>query len=157
MGMKTEMKVLLYLKKADQNTQGLCPVMGRITVNGETKTIAQFGSKIRVNPNLWNPTSQRCTGKSNEAVSTNRTIESLLLLIRNRFEELKSVTDAVSAADVKNSFQGISAQQATLLKVFREHNDEFALRVGVNRTCGSHNNYYNRESLLSKIAEAHPI
>ena len=139
--MKTEMKVLLYLKKAGQNKCGFCPVMGKITVQGQTKTIAQFSCKIEVNPNLWNSTAQRCIGKSKEAASINREIESLLLLIRSHFEEIEGRSQTVSANDVKNAFQGISTQQESLLKVFHEHNDEFAQRIGIDRMDGTLNNY----------------
>ena len=104
MKMEMKMKVLLYLKKASQKKNVICPIMGKITVKCQTKIVAQFSCKIEVNPNLWNSTSQRCIGKSKESVSNNREIESLLLLIRSHFEELKAVNQTVSASDVKNAF-----------------------------------------------------
>jgi hypothetical protein len=76
--METQMKVLLYLKRNEQKADGFCPLMGKITVSGKKNSIAQFACKINVNSHIWNSTSQRCTGKSNEAISTNREIESLL-------------------------------------------------------------------------------
>ncbi len=75
------MKVLLYLKRNEQNADGFCPLMGKITVNGKKDSVVQFACKININPLIWDSTSQRCTGKSNEAISTNREIESLLLLL----------------------------------------------------------------------------
>jgi site-specific recombinase XerD len=44
---------------------------------------------------------------------------------------------------VKNAFQGIASSQETLLKVFREHNEAFEKRIGVNRTKGTFRNYEN--------------
>ena len=32
--MKTEMKVLLYLKRNEQSEKGMCPLMGRISIKG---------------------------------------------------------------------------------------------------------------------------
>lgn len=150
-GMKTEMKVLLYLKRNERNEAGLCPLMGKITVKGESNSTVQFGCKISVNPELWNATSQRCTGKSRIAVKTNREIEALLLLLRSRFNELKDLSETVAAEDVKNAFQGIAAAQASLLKLYREHNEEYALRVGVNRTQSTYYQYCNTYRLLSKF------
>lgn len=147
--MKTEMKVLLYLKKSEQDADNLCPVMGKITVRSDKNTFVQFASKIKVNPNLWNATSQRCIGKSRAAVKINREIESLLLLIRSRFNELIDYNNSVTAIDVKNAFQGITAAQTTLLKIFQEHNDEYALRVGVNRAATTYYQYKNTYRLLS--------
>lgn len=147
--MKTEMKVLLYLKRNEQNSDGLCPLMGKITVKGKTNSTAQFGCKIKVDPAIWNATSQRCTGKSRIAVRTNKEIEALLLLLLARFNELNDLSEIVSAQEVKNTFQGIAAAQATLLKLFQEHNDQYALRVGVNRAANSYYQYQNTYRLLS--------
>ena len=147
--MKTEMKVLLYLKRNEQNSDGLCPLMGKITAKGKTNSTAQFGCKIKVNPDIWNATSQRCTGKSRVAVKTNKEIEALLLLLLTRFNELSELNEIVSAVDVKNTFQGIASSQATLLKHFEEHNEQYALRVGVNRAVNSYYQYCNTYRLLS--------
>jgi integrase len=149
--MKTEMKVLLYLKRNEQNEDGLCPLMGKITLRGKQNSSAQFGCKIKVNPGIWNSTSQRCTGKSRIAIKTNKEIESLLLLLRQRFNELYDMGESFSALDVKNAFQGIASAQATILKIFEEHNDEFALRVGVNRSESSHYHYWNTCRKLSEF------
>lgn len=88
--MKTEIKVLLYLKRSEQNPDDLCPVMGKITLTGYIDSIAQFSTKINVNPKLWNSTAQRCIGKSRTSIVINREIESILLLIRSRFNEFST-------------------------------------------------------------------
>lgn len=150
--MKTEMKVLLFIKKTEQGDDGKCPIMGKIAIKGESDSIAQFSSKIRVKQGLWNATSQRCTGKSREATGTNREIEALLLLLRSRFNELKETNvpgGTISAANIKNAFQGTASAQATILGVFREYNDEFSLRVGVNRVKSTYGNILNSYKLLA--------
>ena len=139
--MKTEMKVLLYLKRNGQNEQGLCPLMGRISIKGRYNSTAQFSCKVKINPKLWNATSQRCTGKSKLAIGTNREIEKMLLLIRYRFDELVEDDRKFTAEDLKNAFQGIASVQMTLLRLFRIHNEDFALRVGVNRAVSSYYQY----------------
>lgn len=55
--MKTEIKVLLYLKRNGQGKDGLCPLMGRIMVKGTVNSVTQLGCKIKVDPKLWNATS----------------------------------------------------------------------------------------------------
>lgn len=149
--MKTEMKVLLYLKRNEQSAEGFCPLMGKITVKGKTNSTAQFGCKIKVNPNLWNATSQRCTGKSRPAVKNNKEIESLLLRLLACFNELKDFSDTVSATEVKNAFQGTASAQVMLLQLFTEHNGEYSLRVGVNRSASSYYQYTNTLRLLSEF------
>lgn len=80
--MKTEFKVLLYLKRNGQGKDGLCPLMGRIMIKATGNSTTQFGCKIRVDPKLWNATSQRCTGKSRMAIATNRAIDKMMLLLK---------------------------------------------------------------------------
>lgn len=149
--METQMKVLLYLKRNEQNANSFCPLMGKITVKGKKNSVAQFACKININPLIWNSTSQRCIGKSNEAISTNREIESLLLLLLARFNELKDINEIISARDVKNAFQGIAAAQVTLLNLFEEHNKEYGLRVGINRTADTFYEYKNTYRILSEF------
>ena len=132
--MKTEMKVLLYLKRNEQSEKDMCPLMGRISIKGRYNSTAQFSCKMKVDSKIWHATSQRCTGKSKVATSTNREIEKLLLLLRYRFNEFLEDGQKFSAEDLKNAFQGIAAVQMTLLKLFKSHNEELALCVGVNRT-----------------------
>ena len=131
--MKTEIKVLLYLKRNGQGKDGLCPLMGRIMVKGTVNSVTQFGCKIKVDPKLWNATSQRCTGKSRMAVTTNREIDRMLLLLQRRYNELAEIRDDITAAQIRDAFQGMAEKQVTLMGLFRENNEEYALRVGVNR------------------------
>ena len=130
--MKTEIKVLLYLKRNGQGKDGLCPLMGRIMVKGTVNSVTQFGCKIKVDPKLWNATSQRCTGKSRMAVTTNREIDRMLLLLQRRYNELAEISDDITAAQIRDAFQGMAEKQVTLMGLFRENNEEYALRVGVN-------------------------
>ena len=143
MAMKTEMKVLLYIKRSGQDKDGLSPLMGRIAVRGKNNSIAQFSCKFKVDVKLWNATAQQCTGKSRMAVMANREIERTLLLLRQRFNELKDIKEIVSAEKVKNAYQGQAESQDTIMKLFEEHNNDYALRVGVNRAVNTYYQYTN--------------
>ena len=61
--------VIFYINKNKVKKNGLCPVMGRISVNAE---IAQFSARIDVDPTLWDAKAYRLKGKSREAVQANR-------------------------------------------------------------------------------------
>lgn len=43
--MKTGMKVLLYIKRSEQDKDGFSPLMGRISVKGKVNSVAQFACK----------------------------------------------------------------------------------------------------------------
>ena len=55
----------------------------------------------------------------------------------------------ITAEEIKNTFQGIATAQATLLGLFREHNEEYALRVGVNR---KENSFYQYKNTYHHVA-----
>lgn len=151
--MKTEFKVLLYLKRNGQGKDGLCPLMGKIMLKGITNSVAQFGCKIKVGPKLWNATSQRCTGKSRVATSTNREIDRLMLLIQRRYNELLETSDDITAIQIRDAFQGIAEKQVTLLGLFREHNEEYTQRIGVNRSVSTVYQYKHTYRFVADFLE----
>jgi len=131
------LKVSFYLKK-NISRHGLCPVMGRITIGND---MVQFSCKVEANPDLWDVRAGRITGKSHHARKVNREIDQINVNINARYKEILSLRGKASANEVKNAFQGAAMSQETLLKVFREHNEAFEKRVGVNRAKNTHLNY----------------
>lgn len=61
--MKTEMKVLLYIKRGVQDKDGFSPLMGRISVRGKVNSIAQFACKFKIDVRLWNATANAAPAK----------------------------------------------------------------------------------------------
>jgi hypothetical protein len=89
--MNTNLKVSFYLQKERKGTKSVAgkkavyPIVGKI-IGG--KTMAQFGSKLKVEERLWNVKSRRAIGKSRTAVELNREINQMNLLIHSRYEEI---------------------------------------------------------------------
>ena len=48
--MRSTFNVLFYVKKNQPKKNGLCPVMGRITIDGK---IVQFSCKFDIDPKIW--------------------------------------------------------------------------------------------------------
>lgn len=82
--MKEELKVLFYLKKNQVKANGLCSVMGRITIG---RSMAQFSAKIEAEPSKWDAKAGRMTGKSNHALQVNHQIDKINLSINARYKE----------------------------------------------------------------------
>lgn len=126
--MKSELKVLFYLKKNQAKKSSLSPVMGRIRIG---KTLSQFSLKIEADAGLWDIKAGRMSGKTNTALIVNREINRVNLLIHTRYKELKEIQLEVSAQDVKNTMQGIASTQDTVLVHFQKMNDDASLRLGI--------------------------
>ena len=130
-------KVSFYLKKKNVRN-GLCPVMGRIAIGQD---MVQFSCKLEANPALWDTHSGRASGKSHHARAVNSEIDKINVAVNARYREMVSVRGWTTAEEVKNTCLGTAMSQETILKVFREHNEAFEKRVGVNRQKNTYLNY----------------
>jgi len=143
--------VLFYVNRDKVKQNGLCPVMGRITI--DTK-VAQFSTKADVNSTLWNTKTGRAIGKSSQAILVNRAIDRLTQEINKFYTEMVDKQGYVTAELVKNALYGIGRKQDMLLKLFNEHNQEFKLRVGVNRVEDTYSSYlHSYHQLLNFISQ----
>lgn len=146
--MKEELKVLFYLKKNQTKANGLCPVMGRISIG---RTMAQFSAKLEADVSRWNAKAGRMDGKSHHALDVNRKIDKINLSINRHYKELVQNKGRVTAEEVKNAFQGIASVQEILLKMFAKHNETYRKRVGIDREETTYKKYCNAYRHLSEF------
>lgn len=131
-----DVKVAFYLKKNETNTEGRCPVMGRLTI-GRSESV--FSAKMLAPLSLW--MSGRAKGKSTEAVEINRRLDELRASAISIYREQSAVRERVTAEEVKCLLLGMAFGQETLLSYFRSHIEYFEKRVGVNRVAKSVHTY----------------
>lgn len=131
-----DVKVTFYLKKNETNTEGRCPVMGRLTI-GRSECV--FSAKMLAPLSLW--MSGRAKGKSAEAVEINRRLDELRASVISIYREQSAVRERVTAEEVKCLLLGMAFGQETLLGYFRSYIEHFEKRVGVNRTIKSAHTY----------------
>lgn len=123
--MRSTFKVLFYVKKGSAKPNGNLPLMCRLTVDGEIK---QFCCKMDVSQNLWD-------------VKNNRAVDKIRVEVNRRYQELMQTDGYVTAAKLKDAYLGIGIKQETLLKLFEQHNAEFAKKVGHSRAKGTFQRY----------------
>lgn len=136
--MRSTFKILMYLKKGSEKPGGNVPLMCRLTVDGEIK---QFSCKMDVPPRLWDVKAGRASGKSIEAQKINRAVDKIRVEVNRRYQEMMQTDGYVTAAKLKDAYLGIGIKQETLLKLFGQHNDEFAKKVGHSRSKGTYERY----------------
>ena len=112
--------------------------MCRITVDGEIK---QFSCKMDVPLRLWDVKNNRASGKSVEAQKINLAVDKIRVEVNRRYQELMQTDGYVTAAKLKDTYLGIGVKQETLLKLFEQHNAEFAKKVGHSRAQGTFTRY----------------
>jgi integrase len=141
------LKLSFYLKKK-VSRNGLCPVMGRIVIEND---MAQFSCKLEADSALWDTRAGRMNGKSHHARMVNREIDKINVAVNAKYKEIVSIRGQATADEVKNSYQGTAQSQETLLKFFREHNEAFEKRVGVNRAKSTFLNYQSSYVTLERF------
>lgn len=142
--MNNELKVSFYLKRegnterTETNPDALYPIVGKIIIGN---SIAQFGSKLKIEERLWNVKSGRAIGKSRVAVELNREINKINLSIHAHYRDILRRTGKVTAIEVKNAFQGIATAQKTLLILFTEMMEDFKGRIGIDWAQSTYKQY----------------
>ena len=96
--------VLFYINRQKIKKNGMCPLMGRISINAE---IAQFSAGIDIDPSLWDAKAYRMTGKSRHAAGTNYHIEQLTDRINRYYKQILDEQGYITAELVKNAVSGI--------------------------------------------------
>ena len=142
---RSTFKVLFYLKRQSEKN-GKVPVMGRITVNG---TISQFSCKLSVRPSLWDTQANKASGKSIEAQRINEKLENIKTNIGKQYQRICDRDSYVTAAKVKNAWQGFGDDCRLLLQTFDEYLAAFEKRVGKDRASSTLKNYSNARRYLA--------
>lgn len=119
---RSTFNVLFYIKKSQPKKNGQCPVMGRITIDGQA---VQFSCKFDVDPKIWDVEAGRASGRSEQARDANRLLDKIGASLTEHYREIANRDGYVSAEKVKNAYLGMDMRCETLLKVFERHNADY--------------------------------
>lgn len=125
--MKSTFRILFYVRRNYVNKKGETGIMVRITLDGE---IAQFSSKLKVNPDNWDTKNGKVTGNTMGARNLNDTLENIRASIIRHYREIEWQDTHVTAEKIRNAFLGVTVKAQMLLIVFKNHNDDLSKRIG---------------------------
>lgn len=132
--------ILFYINRTKVRKDGLCQLLCKVSIDGQS---AQIGTKVTLDPSIWNPATGRAEGRSQNALTVNRAIDKITQQIEEHYKRINADLGYVTAELVKNALKGIAQKPLTLLALFREHNEEFHKRVGIDRTTETYDSYVN--------------
>lgn len=138
--------VLFYINRTKTRKDGTCQLLCKVSIDAECE---QIGTKVSVNPAIWNPGKGRADGRSENAVIVNRAIDDLSQEITGHYHRIRNSLGFITAELVKNAVMGTGQKPLTLLALFREHNEEFKKRVGVDRIQETYDSYMRSYKHLS--------
>ena len=142
--------VLFYINRTKVRKDGLCQLLCKVSIDAEA---AQIGTKVAVDPTIWNSTTGRADGRNRNANEVNRAIDTLTEEIRAHYKRINLSLGFVTAELVKNALKGIGQKPLTLLALFREHNEEFEKRIGIDRTKETYKCYIRSYNHLREFVQ----
>jgi len=103
------------------------PIYLRITIDGLKSELA---TKRYIHPDRWNAKTQKATGISEESSSINSFLKSFEIEVYNHYQELMASKSSITSHRLKNKILGMDKTGRFALKIFEEHNQQFAALVG---------------------------
>jgi integrase len=146
--MRSTFKYLFYINRDKTKKNGLCPVMGRITLDGE---IAQFSTGVETNPALWDAKAGRSTGKTAPETNLNRRLDGISASIEAHYSRMVEKDGYVTAGRLKNAVLGTGKEPTSLLKELEKATDEIHKSVEITHTVATYRAYVNAYMNLSRF------
>lgn len=146
--MRSTFKHLFYINRNKTKKNGLCVVMGRITLDGD---IAQFSTGLETNPTLWDAKAGQSRGKTAHEVNVNRELQSLSSAIEAHYNKIVEKDGYVTAERIKNAVLGIAKEPTTLLKELEEAAEEIRKSIGITHAIATYRSYVNAYMNLSRF------
>ncbi|KAA6335275.1 Tyrosine recombinase XerD [termite gut metagenome] len=146
--MRSTFKYLFYINRNKTKKNGLCPVVGRITVDGD---IAQFSTGLETAPDLWDGKAGQSTGKTLHELKVNRELKELSKAIETHYARMVENDGYITAERIKNAVLGIAKEPTTLLKEFEGATKEIEKSVGINHSIATYKAYVNGYMNLSRF------
>lgn len=149
--MRSTFRVLFFLKRDKQKSNGEIPIFCRITIDKEE---ARFGIKKDVNPKIWDVKAGRAVGRTSEVVEINSIVDKVKSALFNVYNELLLTEVNVTAEKVKNHFLGGTTKDHILIKQFKRHNDDVEKLIGISKSKATYQKYeVTRKHLSNFIKE----
>jgi len=136
--MKSTFKVLFYLKRNAIRKDGSMPIVTRVTVDG---IIAQFNTKLEIQPSNWSVKMGKVIGQSSDCKRYNAQLNDIKASLHSIYHDLQRKDNYVTAEKVKNEFLGISDSHETLLSLFQKHNENVKKLIGISNSAATYQKY----------------
>lgn len=149
---RSTFKALFYLNRSKQKKNGKCPVLGRITIDGEQ---VQYSTGQEVAPEAWDAKRSRCKGKGDELKVINQQLEQLEERIQSKYQELLWQRGYISAELLKREVLEADTTQGYLIEEARLFIEEKRPCVGITLAQSTFANYGYATQLVQSYLREH--
>jgi len=125
---RSTFSLLFYINASKSKKSGKCPILGRISVDGENTA---FSTGMDILPSDWDAGSGLATGKSKESLAINKQIENYKAEIEKYYRSMLENKGFVTAECLKNALRGIGTNQNTVMQEFSLFLEEKKKSIGI--------------------------
>lgn len=152
--MRSTFNVIFFLRRDRKKEDGTCPVMCRITIDGED---TRFNTKLHIQESRWSVQANKAIGRSEDVRSINTRLDDIKSTLHRIYHDLQRF-DIVTAEKVKSEFLGLNESGENLLKLFDKHNDDVEALVGISKSAATLQKYkVTRKHLANFIKSKHSV
>ena len=130
--------LLFYINTSKMKKSGKCPILGRISVDGEHTA---FSTGLDILPSDWNAGSGLATGKSKESLAVNKQIENYKTEVGKHYRNMLDNKGFVSAEILKNALRGIGTNRNTVMQEFSVFLEEKKKSIGIRNSENTYMQY----------------
>lgn len=110
---RSTFKTLFYINRSKQKKNGKCPMMGRITIDGQQ---VQYSLGLDINPSNWDAKHGRCKGNTDDIRAVNRLLAEKEKQVQAKYQELIWQKGYVSAELLKSLLTEDSNRNGMLIE-----------------------------------------
>lgn len=152
--MKSTFSVIFYLRRDRKKSDGTCPVMCRITIDGIN---TRFNTKLHVQVSKWDVNANKVSGINPENRNLNARLDDIKASLHRIYHDLQRF-DIVTPEKIKGEFLGLDESGETILKLFDKHNDDVASMVGISKSAATLQKYnVTRKHVASFIKKKYRV
>jgi hypothetical protein len=104
---RSTFSILFYINRTKVRKDGMCQLLCKVSIDAEAE---QIGTKVSVDPSLWDATTGRAIGRSRNALEVNSAIDELTKKITDHYHQIRGSLGFVTAELVKNALKEPSKQ-----------------------------------------------
>jgi site-specific recombinase XerD len=125
---RSTFSILFYINTSKIKKSGKCPILGRISIDGENTA---FSTGLDILPSDWNAGSGKVISKSSESLTVNRQIENYKMEVEKHYDNMLENRGYITAEMLKNALRGIGTHQNTVMQEFSNFLEEKKKGIGI--------------------------
>lgn len=125
--MNTSVSILFHIKRAKVNSNGVCPIYVRVTIDAKR---FEFSANKSVSPDNWSIEGSKVKGGTKEARSINEYLDYLKTKVLDAEKRLFKKDMEITSENLKNEILGSNDHKRMLLPIFQDHNNKIKELLG---------------------------